>query len=132
MNQEFNNVVDTICAKDERYKSEAYEFIMEALAYTQKKFRRSKHVTGQELLEGIRQLLENKFGPMVLTVLKHWGVKTTEDFGHIVFNLVQHKILSKTEEDTLKSFREAYDFHEVFSVDYKKRFEKQVSRMRNF
>ncbi|MDD3375285.1 MAG: hypothetical protein PHY73_06160 [Candidatus Omnitrophica bacterium] len=132
MNQEFDNVVDKICVKDNRYKREAYEFVMEALSFTQKKFRRSKHVAGKELLEGIRQLLEDKFGLMVLTVLEHWGVKTTEDFGHIVFNLVENKILSKTEEDTLESFQQAYDFHEVFHVGYKKRFEKQVSRMRNF
>ncbi len=132
MNQEFDNIVDAICLEDDRYKREAYEFIMEALMFTQKKFRRAKHVSGQQLLEGIQGFLENKFGPMVLTVLDHWGVKTTEDFGHIVFNLINHKVLSKTEEDTIESFCNGYDFHEVFHVGYKKRFEKQVSRMRTF
>jgi uncharacterized repeat protein (TIGR04138 family) len=131
MNQQFFSVVDTICEKDTRYKREAYEFVMEALTFTQKRFRRDKHVSGEELLTGIRQLLQRKFGLMTLTVLKHWGVQSTEDFGHIVFNLVQHKVLSKTEEDTLESFRNGYDFHEVFHIGYRKRFHRQISRMRN-
>lgn len=132
MNQQFDAVLDTICHKDPRYKREAYEFIMEALSYTQKRFRRSKHVTGEELLIGIRQLLQKKFGLMTLTVLTHWGIKSTEDFGHLVFNLVGHKILSKTEEDTLESFRNGYNFQEVFDAGYRKRFHRQVSRMRSF
>ncbi len=132
MNQEFDNILDTICEKDKRYKREAYEFLMEALNFTQKKFRRSKHVTGGELLEGIRQLLQDKFGLMTLTVLDYWGVKTTEDFGSIVFNLVDNKALSKTEQDTVESFKNGYDFQEVFRHDYRKKFEKQVGRMRNF
>lgn len=130
MNQQFFTVVDTICEKDPRYKREAYEFVMEALTFTQKRFRRVKHVTGEELLVGIRQLLQRKFGLMTLTVLEHWGVQSTEDFGHIVFNLVHHKVLSKTEEDTLESFRNGYDFHEVFHIGYRKRFHRQISRMR--
>ncbi|MCX5681299.1 MAG: hypothetical protein NT079_03360 [Candidatus Omnitrophica bacterium] len=132
MNQQFDTVLDTICHSDPRYKREAYEFVMEALNYTQKRFRRSKHVTGEELLVGIRQLLQRKFGLMALTVLDHWGVKSTEDFGHLVFNLVSHKILSKTEEDTIESFRNGYDFREVFDIGYRKRFHRQISRMRNF
>lgn len=132
MHQHLDTAIDAICREDARYKREAYEFIMEALSYTQKRFRRSKHVTGEELLVGIRQLLQKKFGLMALTVLEHWGIKTTEDFGHLVFNLVNHKVLSKTEEDTIESFRNGYDFKEVFDVGYRKRFHRQISRMRNF
>jgi len=132
MNQQFDTVIDIICEKDPRYKREAYEFVMEALTFTQKRFRRTKHVTGAELLVGIRQFLQRKFGLMTLTVLEHWGITKTEDFGHIVFNLVHHKVLSKTEEDTLESFQDVYDFREVFEVGYRKRFHRQVSRLRNF
>ncbi len=132
MNQQFDAVMDMICEKDSRYKREAYEFVMEALTYTQKRFRRAKHVTGAELLVGIKQLLQRKFGLMTMTVLEYWGIKNTQDFGHIVFNLVNYKMLSKTEEDTLESFQNVYDFREVFDVGYRKRFHRQVSRMRNF
>jgi uncharacterized repeat protein (TIGR04138 family) len=130
MHQEFNNIVDGICEKDPRYKREAYEFVMEALTFTQKKFSRVKHVSGVELLQGMRELLEDKFGLMTLTVLSHWGIKRTEDFGRIVFNLVRYKVLSKTDQDSLEDFRHGYDFEEVFGHAYRKRFHRQVSRLR--
>ena len=88
MNQELDNILDVICEKDPRYKQDAYAFVMEALNYTQKKFRRPKHVSGRELLEGIKELLADKFGAMSTSVLTYWGIKTTEDFGHIVLVLI--------------------------------------------
>lgn len=131
MNQEFHDTLDTICEQDTRYRRDAYEFVMEALTFTQKKFRRPKHVTGEELLEGIKELLMNKFGPLTLTVLNHWGIKDTEDFGNIVFNLVNNKVLSKTEEDTIESFKGGYDFKETFGTGYRRRLERRISRMRS-
>ena len=131
MNQEFNNILEDICEQDSRYKQDAYEFVMEALTYTQKKFQRAKHVTGTELLEGMKELLLHKYGPMTLSVLKYWGLEKTEDFGHIVFNLVENKVLSKSDEDDLEHFRNRYDFREVFHVDYRRQLEKKISRMRS-
>lgn len=131
MNRELDNVLEKICEKDIRYRRDAYEFIMESLSFTQKKFRRPKHVTGVELLKGIKELLLERFGPMALSVLQYWGVKTTEDFGNIVFNLVDNKVLSKTEEDTIVSFKDAFDFNEVFSKEYRKRLHRKISRMRS-
>ena len=131
VNQEFYTLIDQICDVDPRYKSDAYEFLMEALAFTQKRFKRSKHVSGEELLEGIKQLLMHKFGPMTLLVLNHWGIRSTEDFGNIVFNLVDNKILSKDSEDNIDSFQNGYDFNEVFDRGYRKQLEKRISRMRS-
>jgi uncharacterized repeat protein (TIGR04138 family) len=130
INQEFYTIIDQICEKDPRYKCEAYEFLMEALAFTQKKFKRSKHVSGEELLEGIKQILMQKFGPLTLLVLNHWGIVRTEDFGNIVFNLVDNKVLSKDSEDNIDSFQNGYDFTEVFDQGYRKLLEKRISRMR--
>ena len=132
VNQELTNILELICEKDRRYRRDAYEFIMEALAYSQKKFRRARHVTGTELLEGTKELLLNKYGPMALTVVNHWGIRSTEDFGQIVFNLVQNRVLSKSEEDTLEIFRDGFDFEEVFQQGYRKDLERRISRMRSF
>ena len=132
VNQELTNILEVICEKDRRYRRDAYEFIMEALAYSQKKFRRIRHVTGTELLEGTKELLLNKYGPMALTVVNHWGIRSTEDFGQIVFNLVQNRVLSKSEEDTLEIFRDGFDFQEVFTQGYRKDLERRISRMRSF
>ena len=132
MNQEFYNILDVICGQDPRYRQDAYEFVMEALTFSQKKFARSKHVSGTELLQGMKELLLSKYGPMTLTVLTYWGIHSTEDFGHIVFNLVENKILSKSEEDNIESFRGGYDFQEVFDLGYRRDLAKRISRMRSF
>ena len=131
MNHEFYNIVDTICNQDSRYKPGAYEFVMEALAYSQRKFKRQKHVPGPELLEGIKELLLIQFGPLTLTVLDYWGIKKTDDFGNVVFNLVNEQILSKDKNDQIDSFRNGYDFEEVFRRGYRKILEKRISRMRS-
>jgi uncharacterized repeat protein (TIGR04138 family) len=131
MGNEFEAIVESIYEKDVRYKEDAYVFVMEALAYTQKKFKRSKHVKGEEMLQGMKELLLHKFGPMTITVLEHWGIKSTEDFGNIVFNLVENRVLSKTEDDSIEEFRDGYDFEEVFDSGYRKQLAKKISRMRS-
>jgi len=131
MGKDFYDIIDDIFEIDKRYRQDAYAFVMEALSYTQKKFRNNKHVSGEEMLEGMKELLLNKFGPMTMTVLKYWGITTTEDFGNIVFTLVDNKILSKTENDDIEEFRNGYDFVEVFNKGYRKQLVKRISRMRS-
>jgi len=130
MRQTLNDVLAVIIEQDSRYKEAAYEFVLEALSFTQKRFKRSQHVSGQELLEGIKILLMDKFGPMTLTVLKHWGIQSTEDFGNIVFHLVNHKVLSKTDDDHIDHFRNVYDFDLVFNKGYRQRLHKKIGRLR--
>jgi uncharacterized repeat protein (TIGR04138 family) len=109
---------DEILEKDSRYKLEAYFFVLAALDYTRKMTDKPKHVTGQELLEGIRKLGIQQYGIMTKTVFESWGIKTTKDFGEIVFNMVNAGILSKTEEDKIEDFNNVYDFTEVFEKNY--------------
>lgn len=130
MKRKFETIIEDIAEKDLRYREESYVFIMEALAFTQKKFKREKHVKGMELLKGLRELLLNRYGPMAMTVLNHWGIKSTEDFGNIVYNLIENRVLSKTDEDTIEEFRDGYDFEEVFRTGYRKQLAKKISRMR--
>ncbi|MCD4781032.1 MAG: hypothetical protein K8S27_10860 [Candidatus Omnitrophica bacterium] len=132
MNKEIQNIIERISEQDTRYKEDAYAFVMEALNYTQKKCKSSKHVKGGELLESMKELLIQRFGLMTMTVLDHWGIKETADFGHIVFNLIDNNVLSKTDEDNLDEFMNYFDFEEVFDRDYRKRLAKKISRMRSF
>jgi uncharacterized repeat protein (TIGR04138 family) len=89
----FENKVDLIRAKDPRYERDAYAFLREALEYTQqaikKKRGRIRHISGQELLAGIREFALEKFGPMALMMLGEWGIHNCRDFGEIVFNMVE-------------------------------------------
>ena len=106
--------VQAICRKDSRYKPESYLFVLAALHFTVSQLPQRRHVTGQELLEGIRIYGLDQFGPLARQVFEHWGIQSTEDFGHIVFLLVEVKLLGKTEEDSLSDFKGVYEFPEAF------------------
>jgi len=113
--KDFYQVIEEICVKDPRYKGDAYEFVMQALYFTQKKIKRQGHMSGKELSEGIRDFAIQEYGPMVKTLLCHWGITKTEDFGNIVFNMIGKKVLSKTEEDSVDDFKDVYDFEKTFN-----------------
>ena len=106
--------IDEIAEKDSRYKSEAYLFVLAALHITVDSLPEPRHVTGQELVEGMRIHGLDQFGPLAISVFGHWGIANTEDFGHIVFSLVDAKLLGKTEEDSLADFKNVYDFEKAF------------------
>ena len=115
----FEEALDQIRAKDKRYENDAYVFVREALDYTQKTIGkdnrgRIRHVTGQELLGGIRDFALSQFGPMAMTVLEEWGIRQCSDFGEIVFNMVETGLLAKTERDSRTDFEDGYDFYQAF------------------
>ena len=105
--------------EDPRYDVQAYEFLREALDFTIKLLNKpasgpTRHISGGELLEGIRQFAIREFGPMALTVLNRWGVRRCEDFGDMVFNLVGKGVLGKTDRDRKEDFSGGYDFEQAF------------------
>jgi len=115
----FDEAVEMVLAKDPRYTREAYTFVREALDFTQKLIGKEthgqiRHVSGQELLDGIRQFALQQFGPMTVTVLEEWGVRNCRDFGEIVFNMVEIGLLAKTDKDSRDDFRSGYDFADAF------------------
>ena len=119
----FQQTVAEVCARDPRYAAESYYFLREGLDFTVKALQKpaegpERHVTGQELSDGLRQYALQEFGPMTLTVLRAWGIRRTEDFGEIVFNLVETGRLGKTEKDSRADFASVYDFFEVFGKPY--------------
>lgn len=113
-----------------RYHQNAYQFVFHALRYTQERLQRiphgraaddeqDAHISGPELLDGIRQLALEQFGLMTKSVFRNWGICTTEDFGRIVFELVERGEMRKTERDRLSDFFDVYDFDEVFDRNYR-------------
>jgi uncharacterized repeat protein (TIGR04138 family) len=115
----FEEGLAQILAKDSRYHADAYLFLREALDYTQKAIVKQnkgqmRHISGQELLGGIREYALAQFGPMAITVLEEWGIKRCEDFGEIVFNMVKACVLAKTEKDSREDFTGGYDFVTAF------------------
>ncbi|MBU1045196.1 MAG: hypothetical protein KJ915_12460 [Candidatus Omnitrophica bacterium] len=112
------NVLTVICEHDKRYKLDAYPFILGALNFTMQRLKRKGHVSGKELSEGIRDYALSEYGRMARTVLEHWGLKVTEDFGSIVFNLVDAGVLGKTDDDRIEDFQNIFDFKVVFEDEY--------------
>ena len=115
----FAEALDSIVATDPRYQRDAYVFLRDALDYTTKQQKKAKgasvrHVAGPELLEGVRQYALKEFGPMVVTVFESWGVRSCEDIGRMVFNLIDAGVFGKTEEDSMEDFKAVYDFQEAF------------------
>lgn len=107
-------VLKNILVRDSRYTAEAYVFVRAGLDYTVRRLEKPRHVSGRELLEGIREFALAEFGPMTKTVLNRWGIQRTEDIGEIVFNMVEAGLLGKTEQDSRSDFSNGYDFAEVF------------------
>src|SRR5260370_28112751 len=113
----FEEGLERIRAKDPRYDRDAYEFVRDALDHTRKMLQkegRGQHVSGQELLNGIRDLALTKFGPMAITVFEEWGIRSCPDFGEIVFNMIEAELLAKEKKDSPGDFGRAYDFYHAF------------------
>ena len=110
-----------------RYHRNAYLFVFSSLQYTQEKLSRTAahvlnedeaHISGQELCQGFRELALQKFGLLTKTVLYQWGVRSTEDIGRIVFELIERGEMRKTERDQLSDFFDVYDFEEALDRSY--------------
>jgi uncharacterized repeat protein (TIGR04138 family) len=119
----FMESIERIRARDPRYDSEAYFFIREALSFTMKMLDKpeegpARHVSGGELLEGIRRYALDEFGPITLKVLHTWGIRNTQDIGEIVFNMVEAGELGRTDEDRREDFANGFDFEDAFAKPF--------------
>lgn len=101
-----------------RYHESAYVFTLTALHHVLQRLEEPRHITGRELAEGARELALAQFGPMARTVLEHWGVESTDDFGQVVFALVEQGVLIKQDGDSPSDFARVYDFSEAFEENY--------------
>ena len=115
----FAETVEQICEKDLRFSSDAYHFVQEGLNHTLKSLKRGsqhahRHVSGQELLYGLREFALKEYGPMSKAVLNEWGIKTTDDIGQIVFNLVNASVLGKNDTDSPSDFKNVFTFDDAF------------------
>ena len=128
--------LDEVVRRDPRYSYEAYEFVFAALTHTQRMLGRlppqestgeqDYHVSGPQLLDGVRDLALREYGLMARTVFRMWGIDHTSDFGEIVFNLVEANLMSKTSEDNRDDFRDVYDLDQVLVRDYRIDFKEEV------
>lgn len=126
-----------VSAPSRRYHPDAYRFVFASLQYTQEKLQQSLpidddaimdesggsqpsgHISGGELLDGIREYSLVEFGLLARTVFQSWNVKSTRDFGEIVFELVERGEMRATDDDCIDDFDDVFDFHEALELAYR-------------
>lgn len=104
------------------YPIEAFHFVREGLSYTAERIHGDpsnaaeldRHVSGQQLCLGLRDFAIDRYGLLAPVVLSHWHVHRTDDFGRIVFAMIDAGLMSRTDEDTIDDFRAVFDFDEAF------------------
>ena len=118
-----NKKLLAVVRNDPRYTYEAYEFVFQGIDHTLKSLGRalpdestdpndsSFHVSGRQLVEGMCAFARQEFGLMAPAVFRMWGVRRSDDFGEIVFNLIEAELMSRTAEDSRA------DFHDLFDLD---------------
>jgi uncharacterized repeat protein (TIGR04138 family) len=117
---DLEELLDRILASDSRYRREAYLFTQRALHYYREEHGEgleNAHISGSELLVGVRELALLEFGPMARLVLASWGVTRGEDVGEIVYNLIGTGLMSKTDEDSKEDFAGIMTFDESMDRD---------------
>ena len=134
----FHETLDQVVSRDPRYSKEAYGFLREALEFSQKKRRKARtestHVSANELLEGFREYSLQQFGPMGLTVLEYWGVRSTGDVGRMVFNLIEAGVFGRADDDRIEDFENGFSFEEAFLAPFRpveKKTPRRSPRARN-
>ena len=101
--------------QDTRYRLEAYLFVMSGLEFFLTQLGEKRHVTGQELSRGLLLFAHKQFGPLASSIFKNWGIRRTNDMGHIVYNLISIHIMSRQPEDRLEDFFDVCDIDEFFA-----------------
>ena len=116
-----NALLDVV--RTTKYPADAFYFVQRALEYTVKRVHgdidpgnpeANRHVTGQTLCAGIRDYAIEQYGMMALTVLRRWRITRCEDFGHIVFAMIDAGLMNKTKDDSIRDFADGYSFDEAF------------------
>jgi len=107
--------IEEIARQAGRYSPAAFRFVYEGLAYTiQNVTKEPRHVSGQTLCEGLRRMAIERYGRLALLVLGSWGLRTTRDFGEIVYILIDSEWMSAQPTDSIGDFNDVYDFQVAF------------------
>lgn len=112
-----------LARREPRYSYEAYQFVCDAVNFTQERLGRTPgadepedaHVNGSELLRGACDFARQEYGLMAPIVFKLWGIRTTDDFGEMVFRLIEAEKLSKSEDDDPEDFRGLFDLEKMLA-----------------
>ncbi len=116
--------MEEVIKQDGRYPMDAYALLHEGLARAVREVygdspdqEGPSHVSGQQLCEALRAVALERWGALARTVLRRWNIHGTIDFGQMVYLMIEHDFMRKTDEDSIEDFRDVYDFDEALTVD---------------
>jgi uncharacterized repeat protein (TIGR04138 family) len=128
INETTRKTLEQVVHECGRYPIEAFEFVRHGLTYTVEQIHgdrkatkadrdeeKSFHVSGQQLSWGLRNYAVHRYGILAATVLSHWNITRTNDFGKIVFAMVESKLMAKTDDDDIRDFYNVFDFKTAFN-----------------
>jgi uncharacterized repeat protein (TIGR04138 family) len=113
-----DEVLARIRERDGRYHERAYVFVLAGLEYCQRRRKVRGHISGEELAHSCREFALEQFGLTARTVLRYWGIETTEDIGRVVFVLIDVGLLLRHPNDRPEDFGAVYDFAQAFDSEY--------------
>ncbi|HEX2959149.1 MAG TPA: Minf_1886 family protein [Chitinispirillaceae bacterium] len=99
---------------DTRYKIGAYDFVLNGLEFYLAGLGEKRHVSGQEFSMGLLQFAQKQFGLLAMSVLNSWGVTKTDDFGHLVYNMIGIGLMSRQPNDAVEDFFDVIEFKTFF------------------
>lgn len=112
------DVLEKIRKRGDRYDERAYLFVLASIEFLQTRLPERRHVTGAELTLACRDFALEQYGLMAATVLEHWGITGTADFGRIVYALVEIGLLVTQPGDRVEDFHGVYAFEQAFRDAY--------------
>jgi uncharacterized repeat protein (TIGR04138 family) len=113
-----DGIMDRIRMREPRFDERAYLFVLAALEFCQQRLPERRHITGRELSIACRDLALDRFGVTARLVLEHWGVRSTADFGDVVFTLVDLGLRMSQSSDTRDEFVDVFAFDQAFEREY--------------
>jgi uncharacterized repeat protein (TIGR04138 family) len=126
--------IQDVRRRDRRFSRNAYYFVLDALDFTMSRLGKDqltgeeRHVGGRELLLFIQDFAADQFGPMAPLVFEQWGIRASEDFGEIVFNLIDAELLSRRPTDSRLDFVDGFDFHSTFAERHRRELDRIAHR----
>ena len=120
---QFEHAIESILKRDKRFDPHAYLFLKDSLDFTLKRAAESnhgqaRHVSGQELLFGFRDLALQEFGPMSGTLMAEWGLTSSRNIGEMVFLLIEEQMFGRQDSDTIEDFENVFDFQDAFVAPF--------------
>jgi uncharacterized repeat protein (TIGR04138 family) len=109
---------EELLARDARYPEQAYALIQQAARRAHAEQPQPdgslRHVTARALLEALRDDAIGAWGGDARDCLAALGIKTSDDVGEIVYNLVGIGRMATTEGDSRAQFTGTFDFEKEF------------------